>query len=121
MFLSRIGFAAFAVLALPQVHAAALPACDANNGGLKLPPGFCALVVADNVGTARHMAVAPNGDLYVALQGKGGVAALHDSKGNGHFDVKARADGVAEAPDGSLYIADSQKGKIWRVIYRGGK
>ena len=33
----------------------------------------------------------------------------------------ARADGVAQAPDGSLYIGDSQKGKIWRVIYRGSK
>ena len=33
----------------------------------------------------------------------------------------ARADGVAQAQDGSLYISDSQKGKIWRVIYRGGK
>jgi glucose/arabinose dehydrogenase len=31
----------------------------------------------------------------------------------------ARADGVAQAPDGSLYITDSQKGKIWRVFYRG--
>lgn len=34
-------------------------------------------------------------------------------------DADARADGVAEAPDGSLYITDSQKGKIWRVFYRG--
>ena len=33
----------------------------------------------------------------------------------------ARADGVAQAPDGSLYIADSQKGRIWRVIYKGGQ
>jgi len=31
----------------------------------------------------------------------------------------ARADGVAMAPDGSLYICESQKGKIWRVIYTG--
>ena len=31
----------------------------------------------------------------------------------------ARPDGVAEAPDGSLYIADSQKGRLWRVFYRG--
>ena len=30
-----------------------------------------------------------------------------------------RADGVAQAPDGSLYIADSQKGRVWRVIYAG--
>jgi glucose/arabinose dehydrogenase len=31
----------------------------------------------------------------------------------------ARPDGVAQAPDGSLYITDSQKGKIWRVFYKG--
>jgi glucose/arabinose dehydrogenase len=31
----------------------------------------------------------------------------------------ARPDGVAQAPDGSLYISDSQKGKIWRVMYQG--
>jgi glucose/arabinose dehydrogenase len=36
-------------------------------------------------------------------------------------DARARADGVAQAPDGSLYITDSQKGKVWRVFYRGGK
>jgi glucose/arabinose dehydrogenase len=30
-----------------------------------------------------------------------------------------RADGVAQAPDGSLYISDSQKGRIWRVLYTG--
>ena len=34
-------------------------------------------------------------------------------------DYVARPDGVAVAPDGSLYITDSQKGKIWRVFYRG--
>src|SRR5438094_937519 len=31
----------------------------------------------------------------------------------------ARADGVAQGPDGSLYIGDSEKGKIWRVLYTG--
>jgi glucose/arabinose dehydrogenase len=30
-----------------------------------------------------------------------------------------RADGVAQGPDGSLYIAESQKGRIWRVLYKG--
>ena len=34
-------------------------------------------------------------------------------------DYTARPDGVAVAPDGSLYITDSEKGKIWRVFYRG--
>src|SRR5438034_10635339 len=53
--------------------AAAAPACDPDNGGLKLPPGFCAAVVAENVGRARHLVVAPNGDLFVSSEtGRGG-------------------------------------------------
>ena len=39
--------------------------CDPGNGGITLPAGFCATVFADNVGHARHLAVAPNGDVYV--------------------------------------------------------
>jgi glucose/arabinose dehydrogenase len=34
-------------------------------------------------------------------------------------DAVARPDGVAQAPDGSLYISESQKGKIWRILYNG--
>jgi glucose/arabinose dehydrogenase len=34
-------------------------------------------------------------------------------------DAAYRADGVAQAPDGSLYVSDSQKGRIWRVLYNG--
>ena len=48
------------------VGRAAPPACDPDNGGLTLPPGFCAAVVAENVGRARHLVVAPNGDVFVS-------------------------------------------------------
>ena len=34
-------------------------------------------------------------------------------------DAVARPDGVAQAPDGSLYVGESQKGKVWRVMYTG--
>jgi glucose/arabinose dehydrogenase len=230
------GFLLAIAWSLPAANA---PACDPDNGGLQLPQGFCALVVADGIGPARHIAAAPNGDIYVALQAngrKGGVVALRDTNGDGRFETKekigqdsitgvalrngylyvakfhsverykmppgqltpssppelvvsglpgveehgdkngafiafhgswnrapmpqegynvtfqpfvdekpsgdfevfasgfagatplmnpdkavARADGVAEAPDGSLFISESQKGKIWRVIYRGEK
>ena len=47
-------------------------ACDPDNGGIKLPEGFCALVVANDLGPARHLAVASNGDIYVAFQSRGG-------------------------------------------------
>ncbi len=69
----------------------AAPACDSDNGGITLPAGFCAEVVADGLGAARHLVVAPNGDVYVALQGDGemgGVEALRDGNGDGKFEVK---------------------------------
>ena len=70
--------------------------CDRDNGGLTLPPGFCAVVVAKNVGLARHMAVRPNGDLYVALNNSrsgdviGAVLALRDTDGDARADVQLR-------------------------------
>jgi glucose/arabinose dehydrogenase len=74
---------------------AATPACDPDHGGITLPPGFCALVVlggdGGKIGTARHLAVAAKGDVYVALEGtgeKGGVLALRDTTGTGKFDVR---------------------------------
>src|SRR6185436_10307438 len=34
-------------------------------------------------------------------------------------DARFRACGIAVGPDGSLYITDTEKGRIWRVIYTG--
>ena len=63
---------------------------DPENGGLKLPEGFSALVVADTLGSGRHIAVRANGDVYLALRslknGKG-IAALRDKDGDGRADV----------------------------------
>ncbi len=67
--------------------------CDADNGGLTLPSGFCALVVAENVGRARHLVVRRNGDIYVALNpaadgsDPGGLVALRDADGDGRAEV----------------------------------
>ncbi len=80
----------------PDRLTAALPPCDPTNGGLTLPAGFCAVVVADQVGAARHIAVAANGDVFVALAGSrapgrsGGVLALRDTTGDGKADVSAQ-------------------------------
>lgn len=62
--------------------------CDSDNGGLSLPEGFCASVVADGIGRARHIAVAPNGDIYVKTRTEqGGIAALRDTTGDYKADV----------------------------------
>jgi len=111
-----VALGAAAVLA-PQMRAAG-PACEAGNGGITLPAGFCAAVVADNLGPARHIAVAPNGDVYVALmtsggrgqpQTGGGVVGLRDANGDGKYEVNEKigsgsTTGVA-LRNGYLYLA----------------
>lgn len=59
---------------------------DADNGGLTLPPGFRALVVADKLKPLRNLAVAPSGDLYVKTR-EAGIVALRDTDGDGRADL----------------------------------
>lgn len=96
---------------------AATPACDPGNGGLTLPPGFCAFVAADGIGTARHLVVAPNGDVYVTLMGArdgtgGGVVALRDKDGDGRLETKATFGNASSTGlalrNGYLYIATTR-------------
>src|SRR5688572_31335783 len=66
---------------------AGLPSCDANNGGLTLPEGFCALVVHEGgIGAGRHIVVNDNGDIYVILRDSG-IVGLRDTNGDGKADV----------------------------------
>jgi len=86
-------------------------ACDPDDGGISLPPGFCAIVVAE-VGPARHLDVAENGDVFVALsardEGGPGVVALRDTTGDGRADVEERWGVVGgtgiRLHDGHLYF-----------------
>ena len=75
-------------------------ACDKDNGGLTLPTGFCAGVIADNLGTARNLVVAPNGDIFVSVrsgpsvQGQppqpGFILGLRDTDGDGKIDLQEK-------------------------------
>jgi glucose/arabinose dehydrogenase/mono/diheme cytochrome c family protein len=112
---------AFAVPAFAQAeHGAALShaeTCSGDNGGIALPPGFCATVFADNIGHARHLVVAPNGVIYVnTWSGQyygndtppagGCLVALQDTRGNGHADVNIRfGDTLANGDHGGTGIA----------------
>jgi glucose/arabinose dehydrogenase len=68
--------------------------CDPDDGGLQLPDGFCALVVATDVGRARHIVITPQGDIFIAQRGgrdaSGGFLALRDTDGDGRMDVRER-------------------------------
>lgn len=103
--------ALLAALVGPGPQRPAPPPCDADNGGLTLPAGFCALVVAENLPGARHLAVASNGDVFVARGGRGGgVTVLRDTNGDGKAEIVqpffqgARGSGLVLG-DGVLFFA----------------
>jgi len=55
-----------------------------DDGGLILPTGFSSGIVADNLGSARHLAITPQGDIYVKLnraKGGKGILFLHQTDG----------------------------------------
>ena len=77
------------------------PACEGDNGGLTLSPGFCATIFADNLGHVRHLVAAPDGTIYAntwsgryfpnAPPPPGGfLIALKDTTGEGRADVVQR-------------------------------
>ncbi|MEZ5263855.1 MAG: hypothetical protein R2755_19250 [Acidimicrobiales bacterium] len=90
-------------------------AANAANAGITLPDGLCASVFADGLVGARHLSVAPDGTVYVAIADApggdpdGGVVALRDDDGDGHAEHIERfgergGNGVT-VHDGWLYLA----------------
>jgi glucose/arabinose dehydrogenase len=123
--LAALVAASAAAVLRAQSGGAPLPACAADNGGLQLPAGFCALVAADNLGIARQMAVAANGDLFVSLRNvdaktPGGIVALRDTNGDGVFDLREKfgsegGSGIALRPG---YVYHAQETAIVRYPIR---
>ena len=55
---------------------------EVENAGLKLPGNFKASIIADNLGSARHLVATPQGDIFVHLGGLKngkGIVVLHDN------------------------------------------
>jgi glucose/arabinose dehydrogenase len=99
--------------------------CDADNAGITLPAGFCAVVVADLTmdgapAAARHMAVTPNGDVFVAINSPNnrnpsfGIIGLRDKDGDGRADEQTQfspglgGSGLAWS-DGRLYFGANDR------------
>lgn len=63
-----------------------------------MPAGFCVTLFADSLGAARHMEVAPNGDVIVAVRATrnaqgpvpGGIIVLRDENADGKADTRTR-------------------------------
>jgi glucose/arabinose dehydrogenase len=115
--------------ALTTPAAAQRPACAPDNGGLTLPKGFCAVVVAESLGVVRHLAVAPNGDIFAAKRTArggttgGGIVVLRDADGDGKAELVsvfydgAGGSGLILAPDAVYY---SQTDRVLRFPWKPG-
>ncbi|TDO28458.1 PQQ-dependent sugar dehydrogenase [Sediminibacterium goheungense] len=88
---------------------------DPVNAGLKIPGGFSASVVADNLGRARHIVATQQGGLYVKLErlkeGKG-IVYLKDADGDGKMEISKTfanyyGTGIA-IKNGYLYASSDQ-------------
>ena len=108
-----------------ESHAGADVVCDADNGGITLPDGFCASIVADSLGSSRHIAVAPNGDIYVKSRSdQGGIIALSDTDGDYKIDVTERFSSMTEPGSGIQWETGMvvHDGYIWAsnkvAVYR---
>lgn len=111
---SHLALQLAATLLLASLAGAAEPnavACTGDNGGIQLPPGFCATVFADNLGHARHLVVSHDGVVYVNTwsgayyrtkpPAGGFLIALQDTRGDGHADVIRRfGDGTDDGSAG---------------------
>jgi glucose/arabinose dehydrogenase/mono/diheme cytochrome c family protein len=91
-----LGSLLVATISFTNLLRAGLPAPDPDDGAIVLPPGFRALVVADNLNydlaagkktdVLRFLAVAPNGDIYAKYH-RSGLVALRDTNSDGRADV----------------------------------
>src|SRR5947208_9324514 len=86
--------------AAPPAAAAKTPKTCESDAGITLPAGFCATIFADNLGHARHLTVAPNGDVFVNTWSSmytmmknapgGYIVAVRDADHDGRAEIVER-------------------------------
>ena len=111
--------------ATPSIAAPPRVVKRGEGDGLHVPPGFQATLFADGLNHARWLAVAPNGDVFVAESLPGRITLLRDSTGKGRADfMSVFASGFTQPHgmafhDDHLYVADVQG--LWRLPYTPGQ
>ena len=110
-----------AIAILGLMMAAALPAASADLP-FSVPPGFAITQIA-SIPSARELAIAPNGDLFVGTHGNDVYVISHPDSNPGapHVFVAVPdrpAHGVAFGPD-ALYVGTQFA--VWRIAYKSGE
>ncbi|MGZ6006312.1 MAG: PQQ-dependent sugar dehydrogenase [Rhizomicrobium sp.] len=87
----------------------------------QVPDGFSVSVYAAGLTNPRWMAVAPNGDVFLAEPHAGKITLLHEK--DGKVEASTFADGFSTPhglvfAKGALYVGDLQA--VWRLAYTDG-
>ena len=88
------------------------------------PPGFKVSVYAEGLTSARFLAVAPNGDVFLSERLGGKITLLRDSNGDGKADQRftyiegLRNPSGIKFHDGYVYVSDQNA--IWRTPWVAG-
>lgn len=98
------------------------------NDELFLPKGFKSVVVANDLGQGRHIAINDNGDMYVILyrlKDKKGIVALRDTNNDGKADIiqyfgRYAGTGIG-IHDGYLYVGADADTMVVRYKLRPGE
>ncbi len=124
-------FLIFAFVVLTQCEPNSdLPKGDSDNGGLFVPDGFEVVVVADSLGSTRHLAVNDNDDIYVKMRGGKpyGLVGLrdvnHDGKADsikyfGNYEDKGNYGTAMRIHHGYMYF--STAGEVYRIKLSSNK
>lgn len=88
------------------------------------PDGFSVRLFAENLDHPRTLAIAPNGDVFVAQSRLGAITVLRDEDGDGVAETRSRFAAGFSRPhgmvfhDGALHVADTEH--VWRLPYSVG-
>ncbi|GGF26435.1 PQQ-dependent sugar dehydrogenase [Hymenobacter cavernae] len=97
------------------------------NAKLRVPQGYAVNIFQDSLATGRWMAIAPNGDVFVAQMNLNQITVLRDSDRDGRADQKTvwASGGILNRPMGmafqgnSFYVACSNA--LLRYDYTSGQ
>lgn len=115
--MAAVGLGA-AAMDRPVAHAADT-ACPGDNGGLSLSSGFCAAIVADNLGHVRHLAQGPDGTIYANTWSGQYYVGQPPPQGGFLLAIKPRGDGPAEVTRFGQTPADGVAGGTGVAVYKG--
>jgi len=110
--------------ATPAVDNSSQTAARPNGWLPHAPKGFTISVFASGLSDPRFMALAPNGDVFVAEPGANKVTLLRDSNHDGKADGTFTFARGLERPhglafhDGALYVGDLNA--VWKLGYSDG-